>query len=95
MFTDLAAHVYLFGSPGSGSWAACGVYEGPLTSLQAMSIDQKMDDGLPASGQVMTFAYLFTPQNVFVFNPCVTTSMPYAYNQNTQPVCMLLFQAQF
>jgi len=52
-FTAEYSHVFYFGKPGSA--ANVPFTDVALTSEQAKSIDQKMDDGRPGLGNVMTY----------------------------------------
>lgn len=82
-------HTFIFGSYFSG-----GTTAGPvLTAQDAYGIDHKIDDGMPASGSVMSF----TPDASFEPN-CTTSSDPTAaqYNTSTPGVnCSLIFITGF
>ncbi len=71
-----------------GSAAGDGTTFHPgLTATEAYNIDSKLDDGLPASGKVMTYVPAAQPN-------CATSATPSAANYNVSGsgiACSLIF----
>ena len=95
-------NVVLFSSANYNNYIALGSQinsgdqmQGPiLTPKEAMSLDQKIDDGYPSTGNVVTLVPLWFDGNGFPV--CVTSTNPPAYNTslNTR-ACHLLFTQAF
>jgi prepilin-type N-terminal cleavage/methylation domain-containing protein len=76
-------NVLIFGSGKNGVITTGGI----LTPDQAASIDGKIDDGIPGTGNVRSLIY-----NAAYSSACTTNASPSAYNvSNSGTVCPLIF----
>jgi hypothetical protein len=97
-FTNSVANAYLFGtnSPAGGSYIP---YFPVITGGDALALDQKIDDGLPATGHV--FTYMPTGPStdpLYTAPPCVSSTVAAAATYITtdnQIRCQLWFDAGF
>lgn len=78
-------HVITYGAPFPNDAPRAPLF----TGAEAMGLDQKMDDGLPASGTVMSFKHggSFTPN-------CATAAATYN-TSGSNVVCVLLFKTGY
>jgi prepilin-type N-terminal cleavage/methylation domain-containing protein len=97
MFAANYGHIIIFGA--QNSWGAGQTNAAVLTAVEAASIDAKIDDGLPGTGNVMGFTgdavSQWDPAEPLCVNGISHTSA--IYNVNTtgagpsQAVCSILF----
>ena len=90
----LSGAVYWFGAVvyNYGTYFNCG---GPLlTPIEAKSIDSKVDDGLPFSGNVQAPAFFGAPYNSTCTNVAISTNYDYLTTY-TGPQCQLVFKVGF
>ena len=61
-----------------------------IASIDAYSIDSKMDDGLPASGVIVSYTHTFAPN-------CATSDNPVAasYSNNTNKGCAVIYRNMY
>jgi type II secretory pathway pseudopilin PulG len=78
-------HAIIYGSPFVGDAPRAPLF----TGAEALGLDQKMDDGLPASGNIMSFKHggTFTPN-------CATAAAKYN-KSDSKLACVLLFKAGY
>lgn len=65
--STIANHVIFFGRPDSNAYGNYETYAPALTPSEALAMDLKMDDGLPASGKLIVMGPV-------VFSNCVTSN---------------------
>ena len=90
----ISNHILVLGSRWNAKW-----YGPVLTPQEAWAIDNKIDDGLPAYGSVMTYKNgMLDPGNgqpPLCTTSDVASSAQYRMNSDSARTCSLIFKMQY